>query len=376
MCYSSSTVIHGGRKQVNRSALLAVSLSAHLSESRGEVREFVSEYLRQKRRDLERIGRWGTDVSDRLLEFTTGGKMIRGSLVLLGADLFGRPRDGEEIKVAAAVELMQSSLLVHDDIMDRDEMRRGMASVYSQYSRLGRSQGLPDPSHFGESMGICAGDVAIFTAFELLGELEGPATPSIISLCSKEMTYVGVAQMQDVFLGQSEAAVDEGDVYLLYLYKTGRYTFSLPLMLGSLLAGASERTVDSMARLGERLGVVFQMKDDEIGLFGESEETGKPCGTDIKEGKKTLYHLHLMRSASEEQRPRLRAIFGNRSIGNEEVEYVRNLIVDLGIRDHLAAEMVRLADEAHAIADGLDGVAREQLSLIHDLIEYNLTRKM
>ncbi len=361
---------------MNRSTLLAVPLQAHLSDSRRELREFTSEYLRRKRRELERIGRWGTDVSDRLLEFTNSGKMIRGSLVLLGADLFGRPRDGEELKVAAAVELMQSSLLVHDDIMDRDEMRRGMASVYSQYSRLGRSQDLPDPSHFGESMGICAGDVAIFTAFELLGELDVPAMPSIISLCSKEMTYVGVAQMQDVFLGQSEAAVDEGDVYLLYLYKTGRYTFSLPLMLGSLLAGAPDRTVDAMARLGERLGVVFQMKDDEIGLFGESDEIGKPCGTDIKEGKKTLFHLHLMRSASDEQRARLQTILGNRLIGKDEVDYVRSLIVDLGVRDRLAAEMVRLADEAHGIADGLDGVAREQLTLIHDLIEYNLTRKM
>ncbi|HUX20133.1 MAG TPA: polyprenyl synthetase family protein, partial [Spirochaetia bacterium] len=183
---------------MKRSALLDTSrgLTEHLSQSKSEIGGYLREFLHRKRRDLERVGRWGSDVADRLAEFSDAGKMIRGSLVVLGSDLFGRPRDGEEMRVASAIELMQTSLLVHDDIMDRDETRRGMASVHSQYSRLGRSQSLGDPLHFGESMGICAGDVAIFTAFEMLGELEVPARThaAIISLCSKEMTYVGVAQ--------------------------------------------------------------------------------------------------------------------------------------------------------------------------------------
>lgn len=358
--------------------LVRTGLSEYLGISKSDIQDYLTAFLERKKRELERVGEWGPDVSRRLEEFARRGKMLRGALVLLGADLFGRERDGEEVKVAAAVELMQSALLVHDDIMDRDEYRRGGESVYAQYGGLGRALGLPEPTHFGVSMGVCAGDVAIFSAFEILGTLKigGRSLSSIMSLASKEMTYVGVAQMQDVYLGQSAGQVEEGDIYALYLYKTGRYTFSLPLMLGGLLAGAPNRTIDSLARLGERLGVLFQMKDDEIGLFGNTEQTGKPCGSDVAEGKKTLYHLQLLRAAGSTDRKRLTHILGSRSIGNDDISYVRRLVVELGIRDRLEEEMERLADEAHAVADGLGDVDVSVLGIVHELVDFNLKRQM
>lgn len=362
----------------NAGLLVRTGLSDYLRSAKSEIHDILSGRLGRKSRELDRVCEWGPDVSRRLEEFAVAGKMLRGALVLLGADLFSRERDGEELKVAAAVELLQSALLVHDDIMDRDEYRRGQASVYAQYDRLGSARGVSEAAHFGASMGICAGDVAIFTAFEILGGLHVPARTlaSILSLVSKEMTYVGVAQMQDVYLGQSAGRVEESDVYSLYLYKTGRYTFSLPLMLGGLLAEAPRRTVDSLAHLGERLGILFQMKDDEIGLFGDADQTGKPCGSDIAEGKKTLYHLQLLRAVGPAERRRLTAILGNPNIGEDEIAYVRELVVNLGIRDGLEAEMERLADEAHAIADSLGEVEPSILGIVHELVDFNLSRRM
>lgn len=357
--------------------LVRTALAEHFRFSKAEIAGALESHFARKARDLEHVGPWGPDVALRLDEFVASGKMIRGALVLLASELFGRPRDGEELKVAAAVELLQSALLVHDDIMDRDRYRRGRESVYSQYATLGEMRGVAEPLHFGQSMGICAGDVAIFTAFELLGSLtlETIGLSKIMSLVTREMTYVGVAQMQDVYHGQAAVDVAERDVYVLYLYKTGRYTFALPLMLGGLIADAPPGSLDSLAKLGETLGVLFQMKDDEIGLFGNSQEIGKPWGSDVREGKKTFYYLHLMRDASPEQRSRLAAVFGNKGAGPEEICYVRELVERLGIRKSLSGEMGRLAEKAHAIADQIDGVDPNRLELVHELVDFNLKRE-
>lgn len=357
-------------------SLVRTGFPAYLENARSGIRGTLGDYFSRKSQEMHGIGVWGSDVGLRLHEFTAGGKMIRGALVLLGGDLFSRDRDGEELKLAAAVELLQSALLIHDDIMDRDTLRRGGESVHAQYTRLGTALGVTETERFGESLGICAGDVAIFSAFELIASLEvpGPTLAAVTAMCSREMTLVGAAEMQDVTFGHSGSPASEGEVRLLYLYKTGRYTFSLPLALGGMLAGAGEATVEALARVGDRMGILFQLKDDEIGLFGAPRETGKPNGRDIAEGKQTLYQVRLLQAANESQRARLSRILGNRQASERDIAYVRRLVEELGVRDELAGEMLRLAEEGHALADALCGARDEGLHLLHELIEYNLHR--
>lgn len=356
--------------------LVRATLTAYLEDARSGIRQTLGDYFSRKVFDLRGIGAWGSDVALRLHEFSAGGKMLRGALVLLGADIFSRERDGEELKLSAAVELLQSALLIHDDIMDRDMLRRGAESVHAQYRRLGAALGVGEPDRFGESLGICAADVAIFAAFEIVASLAVPGSilAAVTAMCSREMTYVGAAQMQDVTFGHSPRAASEEEVRRLYLYKTGRYTFSLPLSLGGLLAGAPERSVEALSQAGERMGVLFQLKDDEIGLFGSPAQTGKPGGSDITEGKQTLYHVRLVRAASPSQRRRLARILGNQGANDREIEYVRSLVMELGVRDELSAEMTRLAEEAHALADTIYDASSAGLRIVHELIEYNLRR--
>jgi geranylgeranyl diphosphate synthase type I len=348
----------------------------YFREKKEKIGEFLKEVFDRKRSELSAINSVGADVCDRLNEFVMQGKMIRGGLVSLGYDLYISNEARSTVEAGAALELLQSALLIHDDIMDRDETRRGRSSVFQQYREIAEKKGLSDPYHLGESMGICAGDVAFFAAFEILSGLGAdPLTvQEITRLCSRELSFVGVAQMQDVYWSADQGpALDEG-ILKLYLYKTGRYTFSLPLMIGAKLAQASPAGIQSLEKLGEALGIIFQIKDDELGLFGSEAETGKPVGSDVKEGKKTLYHSYLWKSANECDRKRLDDIFGNENLSEGELKYVQDLTRDLGIKDEIDAIVKDLVEKSNDLIGGLKSVREEYRHLLKGLLTYSLER--
>jgi geranylgeranyl pyrophosphate synthase len=164
---------------------------------------------------------------------------------------------------------------------------------------------------------------------------------------------VALAQMQDVSYGAFSRTPPVCDVYTLYLYKTARYTFSLPLMAGALLAGRTGATVTKLAELGEYLGVAFQARDDEIGVFGTERETGKPVGSDIREGKKTLLYLELLRRAHGAERKQLESIYGKPTLGPSEVALVRSAIERSGARKRMQEMMEELGARAEKIVDSL-----------------------
>ncbi|TVQ23703.1 MAG: polyprenyl synthetase family protein, partial [Spirochaetaceae bacterium] len=236
------------------------------------------------------VNAWGDDLADRLFAFASRGKLLRGSFVAAGCDAFGVPPSSAAYRVGAAMELIQSFLLVHDDIMDQDAIRRGHPAVYEQYRRIGVERGYSGPQRFAESMGICAGDVAMLLAFQTICALDVPADVrcSVADSVAREIADVGVAQMGDVAHGHATEPVSEEEILSVYRFKTGRYTFSLPLMTGGMLAGAPADSIERLGEWGELQGIVFQIRDDQLGLIGESHEIGKPAGSDIRSNKQTL----------------------------------------------------------------------------------------
>ncbi len=347
-----------------------------LKQQHQEIQTCLESFFKNKAAELSLINRWGPDLCRRLKEFTSGGKMIRGKLVVLSFMMFGESPDQEVIRAAAALELLHSAFLIHDDIMDRDKTRRGLPTIFSQYHRLGETEHFPDAYHFGESMGICAGDMAIFSAYEILTSLK--VSPLIrqrvLSLFTKEITCVAVAQMQDVYLGSWRGELNEETIYNLYLYKTGRYTFSLPLMMGALLADRGSDILSSLEEIGEYLGIIFQIRDDELGLYGDEEKIGKPVGSDIKEEKKTFYYLYLIQRANDKQRVKLAGILGNKNLNTADLEYVHNLIVDLGIRKLINEKVSALAAKARTLINSLSGIREKYRVILLDILEYNLKR--
>jgi geranylgeranyl diphosphate synthase type I len=354
---------------------------AYFNSTRDRISRLLASFLSKKRPQLAIVNSLGPDAADRLLDFALQGKMLRGCLVALGYALAcreGVPSTPEvAIAAGAAMELFQSGLLVHDDIMDRDVTRRGKATLSSQYAELAALEGSADPVHSGVALGICAGDVAYFLAFEILASLEASpaALRQVIALAARELTAVGVAQMQDVAWGSSHGAVDRADILRMYTFKTSRYTFSLPLMTGGILAGARPHLLDLLETLGETAGNMFQIRDDELGLYGDEEELGKPVGSDVREGKKTLLHSALLAHASEKERQRLERVFGNRESSEADLAFVRELADAYGVK----ASVDQVARDLEVKARGLIGRihtgTEADRQALNDLLDYVMARK-
>ncbi|HSW96798.1 MAG TPA: polyprenyl synthetase family protein [Candidatus Saccharimonadales bacterium] len=306
-----------------------------------QINNFLKKFFAQKQEEFSQVNNWGSDVSKKLSSFISQGKMIRGSLILFIHEAYTGKITEEAIKIAVAMELFHSSLLIHDDIMDNDTLRRGNQTIFAQYQSFAESKKCNNAHHFGESMGICVGDIGFFLGFQILSAIPNQA---ISRLCMNEMISVGLAQMQDVYSGYTKDAVTQSDIEQVYLYKTGRYTFSLPMMMGALLAGQKDNR--NLERLGECLGIIFQHTDDALSLFGSEIVTGKPEGSDIRENKKTLYRLYLYEKVSDTEKQRLEMIFGNQEITSQDIAFVRKLMQTLGIQKIMDEKMHMLQKQA------------------------------
>lgn len=249
--------------------------------SKSQIGTFLENFLKRKQDELKTVNHWGEDVPQKFSAFLEGGKMIRGSLVLLSHHIGNGTNPDDALRVASSMELFHSSFLIHDDMIDRDLLRRGKPTIHQQYGG----------GHFGTSMAMCIGDIGFFLGFELLSELtiEPQLKNTIIATCAKELIKVGLGEMQDVAFSQANGLPSYDEILAMYRYKTARYTFSLPFILGAILARQDDKTREKLEELGEYLGLLFQIKDDELGMFGDSKETGKPVGSDLKECKKTIF---------------------------------------------------------------------------------------
>ena len=384
-----------------------------LAARRADILGALERMCRNRGLELESVLPGGTSLMELILEYASRGKMLRGGLVYLGATLFAKRGAGGDVglaggastvealpagvaETAAAMELFQAGLLIHDDIMDRDERRRGAPSVHAAYAAEGKELGAEDPLHLGESLAICAGDVCFFEALGALSEvaaLSVPAAeagaaspafreaaptssgglPSLLALCGRELSVVGLAQMADCRFGELPSEPSEEAILAMYRGKTARYSFSLPFAAGAALAGRDDQRGKIFA-IGDLAGLAFQLRDDEIGIYGEPETSGKIQGSDIRENKKTVWRSRLFSRADAEQRRRLLDIYGNPAVGPAEIEYVRELGADLGLRSEMAAWLEDLVRRAKSLVAGLEGCDEETRSLLVDLIDWLATR--
>ena len=361
-------------------------VGAYFERCRQRIGRWLEELLRSRAGELEAVNPLGGELGKRLCRFARQGKMLRGGMLILGSGLLdcgARPPEEAALAAAAAMELFQSGLLVHDDIMDRDATRRGEPTIHRQYAGEAQRRGAREPEHLGQSLGICAGDAAFFLGFEVLA---GPPVPEqarsgLLRLCARELSRVAVAQMQDVAWGAQPAfggadpdPVSDGEILRLYTFKTGRYTFSMPLAAGAMLAGCGPEPLEALERLGECLGILFQLRDDLLGLFGDERELGKPVGSDVREGKKTILHGRLLARAPEAAAARLRDIFGNPDIGEAELDFVRRQVEGLGVLAEVGELSAGYVAEARRLIEGLPRARAEEQGLLYELLRYTSER--
>ncbi len=338
---------------------------------------FISEYIYMFEEDRVVKSLSLFAVFEKILDFSLKGKMLRGSLVHFGASLFTDNVSKQETTACgAALEILQSSLLIHDDIMDNDTKRRGIDTVFFQYVKEAYNNKHEDPYNTGVSMGICSGDIAFFIAMEILNSLnvDSKIKTEIIHLVSREMTYVGMAQMMDVWWGTDGKDISEEDIINLYRFKTGRYTFSLPLMTGAILSGQKGEELKKLAIIGEYLGILFQIKDDELGIFGDEIKLGKPVGSDIKEGKKTLFYYYLINKAGREEKKLLNSIYGKKEIEEEHISIFRELIEKYSVRDDVEEKIGSIQEKLLEELKNFSTLKNDAKSEIKKLYQYNICR--
>ncbi|RPJ08679.1 MAG: hypothetical protein EHM28_03660, partial [Spirochaetaceae bacterium] len=143
----------------NRNCVIIPGMQEYFADKKEKILGVMESFINTQNKSFAETGRFGTETLARIFQYAIRGKMLRGGLVMLGHDLWNGTQDAAALLTATSLELFQSALLIHDDIMDRDFVRRGMPTMHIQYARQCAADNLSDPGHIGEALGICTGDI-------------------------------------------------------------------------------------------------------------------------------------------------------------------------------------------------------------------------
>jgi geranylgeranyl diphosphate synthase type I len=281
-----------------------------------------------------------------------GGKRLRPALLVAGFRAASASGDAEPaLDAGVALELLQAYLLIHDDWMDGDLVRRGGPAVHARLARHFRSE------HKGHASGILAGDYAAAVALEALSQVSmKPLVARSAFACFAEMQLDAIAGQQLDLIG------GDYDVELAYQLKTGSYTVRGPLRLGAILASAKPDTLRALDRFALPVGVAFQMQDDLLSAFGETARTGKPLGNDLRAGKRTALLAAGLSLARGKALRTLKRAVGNASATDAEVRDALAVLESSGARRAIEARVTQLSEKARR---GLDqGISRPGARLL------------
>ncbi|MBD3310358.1 polyprenyl synthetase family protein [Candidatus Woesearchaeota archaeon] len=300
-----------------------------------------------------------------------GGKRIRPVLCIFGYRCFRECSGDDEkalIRASLAVEMMESFLLIHDDVMDQDMLRRGGPTVHKTYAELASAYDT-DRQRFGESMAIIAGDICASLGNDLLAGSSFGAEKKIkvLRLFNDVIVRTCFGQVHDL-LSEIREETTEKDIENIHELKTAAYTLEAPLQIGAILAGANEKDLRMLSRFAVPVGKAFQLQDDILGMFGSEQKTGKPVGSDLKEGKRTLLVLKAMEKADNIQKQKLQVCLGNPDIEEKDIREVQQAIRDTGSLDYsrkLAKSLIRKG-KAALEESGIRQEAKEFLLSVAD----------
>ncbi|MBM7367100.1 polyprenyl synthetase family protein [Gordonia hydrophobica] len=331
------------------------------------VDEVLAKYFASQRPTLDAIYPAVAEAGDVLADFVLGGgKRVRPMFVCAGWQC-GGTREGTDdpqteelmLRVGAAIELIQACALVHDDILDRSDTRRGRPTAHRRFEAVHRDRGFAgDPVHFGVSAAILIGDLALAWADDLVHGI-GPADSCdarplprpVATLWAQMRTEVLGGQLLDI---TNESSADESltAAYRVMEYKTAAYTVARPLQLGAVLGDADDAVSAALHGIGIDLGIAFQLRDDVLGVFGDPAETGKPSGDDLVEGKRTALLAEGLQRASTRDAEKLRTSIG-RPLSDAEVAAARTVLSESGA---LAAIETQIDDRLDAALTAIDAL--------------------
>jgi geranylgeranyl diphosphate synthase type I len=315
-------------------------------------REVDAELARFVSAEHTAMARLDADVEPLFAEvervIAAGGKRLRPLFCCLGHLAAGAEVGEEAIRAAAALELLHTFAIVHDDVMDRSRSRRGAPSSWVHLAEGHRARGfVGDAAGYGDAAAILAGDMALVLADRALLESGFPLERLMPALRRYDRMRVEVVagQFLDVRAAHRGSA-DEAQARRIAVLKSGGYTVEAPLQIGAILGGASGPLLGALSRYGVRLGEAFQLRDDVLGTFGDPEVTGKDRVSDLREGKRTVMLAKAVEAAAPADREFLETRIGRPGLSDGELERARGLLESTGAVDATVALVAELVSEA------------------------------
>jgi geranylgeranyl diphosphate synthase, type I len=287
-----------------------------------------------------------------------GGKRMRPSFCVWSYVATAGMPDQEEtrtlLSAAASLELLHASALIHDDVMDSSDLRRGRPAAHRQFEALHANAGwLGDSAAFGRAGAILLGDLLLMWSVQMLqgSGLEESALQRALPIVEAMRTEVTCGQYLDILaqahplrqrapavgsiLPNIEVAID--DASRVVEYKAARYTVQRPCQIGAALGGGDDQVYFALAAYGSPLGRAFQFRDDLLGVFGDTKLTGKPAGDDLREGKRTVLVAHAFAHASEAGRALLMRRLGDPTLDADGVAALQQVLEESGARHAVEA---------------------------------------
>ena len=302
----------------------------------------------------------------------SGGKRLRPLFCCLGHMASGSEIGVEAIRAAAALELLHTFAIVHDDVMDRSPTRRGSPSSWMHLSEEHTRAGYPgDPAGYGIAAAVLAGDMALVLADMALLE-SGFATDLLtpaLERYDRMRVEVVAGQYLDV-LAAHRGEASEAEARRIAVLKSGGYTVEAPVQIGAILGGADRPLLDCLSRYGVALGEAFQLRDDVLGTFGDPGITGKDRDSDLLEGKRTVLLSKALAAADGEDRRLLEERVGRGDLSGHELDRMREVIEASGALEETRALIDRLAAAAKAAlpAELVPDPARGLLTQMADVV--------
>lgn len=321
------------------------------------------------------------DVEPLFLELerviASGGKRLRPLFSLLGYLAAGAAIEDRAVRAAAALELLHTFAIVHDDVMDRSPARRGAAASWVHLAEEHRRAGhIGDAGAYGLAAAVLAGDMALVLADRALLDSGFPPERLVPAFRRYDRMRVEVVagQFLDV-LAAHRGSADEAHARRIAVLKSGGYTVEAPLQIGAILGGASGDVLEVLSGYGVALGEAFQLRDDVLGVFGDPAVTGKDRDSDILEGKRTVLVARAIAAASGEDGHFLETRLGRPDLTEVEVERARSLLESTGALDGTMALIEELVRGAKgALAGG--SIPAEAFSLLEGMAEVVAVRKL
>ena len=282
-----------------------------------------------------------------------GGKRLRPYMVIKSCQILGG-KPSQAIHAASSVEMIHNFSLVHDDIMDNDEMRHGVPTTHKK---------------FGMPLAILAGDVLFSKAYQIISEskYDTKITSQLVSRLAKACVDICEGQWLDVSMGESKRIPTEKE-YITMIEKKTAALFDVSCSMGAICANKSQKDIQNLSAFGKNLGIAFQITDDLIGVMGDSKLTKKPVGNDLREGKKSLPILMSMKKTKGVEKKKIIKVFGNSNATKKEMHEAVEIIKNLGIEQNVRSQAQKYAEKAKKSLSKYSGTPKNELIELLDFV--------